>query len=83
MEDPETGRRAVVDLADPRVRANLEDAAGATLRVEVPNLPDALPRFTVKATVEVTMRDGSKRLTLKPIFTTCRPYAHRMQPVMI
>jgi len=33
----------------------LEDATGAIVRVDVPQLPDALPRFTGKATVEVTM----------------------------
>ena len=36
----------------------LEDAKSAALRIEAPKLPDALPQFTVKATVEVTMKDG-------------------------
>ena len=39
----------------------LEDAADATMRWELPELPAALPAFTVKATVEVTMKDGSKK----------------------
>ena len=45
----------------------LEDAVGATVRVDVPELPGALPRFTVKATVEVTMQDGSKRSYTKEV----------------
>lgn len=39
----------------------LEDAASVTMRWELPELPAALPAFTVKATVEVTMKDGSKK----------------------
>ena len=39
----------------------LEDYASVTLKNEVPKLPDALPCFTVKSTVEVTMKDGSKK----------------------
>ena len=31
------------------------------------DLPDALPRFTVKATVEVTLEDGSKREYTKEV----------------
>lgn len=45
----------------------LEDAIGATVRVDVPKLPDALPCFTVKATVEVTMKDGSKKEYAKEV----------------
>ena len=41
--------------------------ATATVREDVPKLPDALPRFTVKATVEVTMKDGSKRKYTKEV----------------
>ena len=37
------------------------------MQVEVPKLPDALPRFTVKATVEVTMKDGSKKQYTKEV----------------
>ena len=44
----------------------LEDATAA-LRVEVPKLPHALPRFTVKATVEVTLKDGSKKEYAKEV----------------
>jgi len=43
----------------------LEDAAGVALRLDVPTLPDALPRFTVRATVEVTLKDGSKKAFAK------------------
>ena len=45
----------------------LEDAKRTVLRTEVPKLPDALPRFTVKSTVEVTMEDGSKREYTKEV----------------
>jgi len=45
----------------------LADAAGAIVQVDVPKLPDALPRFTVKATVEVTMKDGSKKEYTKAV----------------
>ncbi|MHC4176266.1 MAG: sialidase family protein [Planctomycetota bacterium] len=51
------GRTVSLDIKQKTI---LADAAGATLRVDVPELPDELPRFTVKATVEVTMKDGSK-----------------------
>ena len=45
----------------------LEDAVGAVVLADVPKLPDALPRFTVKATVEVTMKDGSKKVYAKEV----------------
>jgi len=45
----------------------LEDYASVTLKNEVPKLPDALPCFTVKATVEVTMKDGSKKEYTKEV----------------
>jgi hypothetical protein len=45
----------------------LEDAADVRRRIEVPRLPDALPRFTVKATVEVTLKDGSKHEFTKEV----------------
>ncbi len=38
----------------------LRDAVSARLIHEIPELPDALPRFTVKTTVEVTHEDGRK-----------------------
>jgi len=44
----------------------LEDAT-ATVREDVPKLPDALPRFTVKATVEITLKDGSKKKYTKEV----------------
>ena len=39
----------------------LAAAAGAAMRSELPEFPAALPAFTVKATVEVTMKDGSRK----------------------
>ncbi|MDP6543962.1 MAG: hypothetical protein QGH60_08205 [Phycisphaerae bacterium] len=52
---------------DVKKKTILEDARGSALRVEVPKLPDALPRFTVKATAEVTMKDGSKKKYTKEV----------------
>lgn len=52
---------------DVKQKTILDDAAGVTLRVEAPNLPEALPRFTVKATVEVTLKDGSKKEYTKEV----------------
>jgi len=45
----------------------LEDAVNVILKNEVPKLPDALPRFTVKSTVEVTLKDGSKKVYTKEV----------------
>jgi hypothetical protein len=45
----------------------LEDAKKSIPRIEVPKLPVALPRFTMKATVEVTMKDGSKKEYTKEV----------------
>jgi len=45
----------------------LTDAVDVILKTEVPKLPDALPRFTVKATVEVTLKDGGKKLYTKQV----------------
>jgi hypothetical protein len=39
----------------------LADAVDVKRTISIPKLPDALPRFTVKATVEVTLKDGSKK----------------------
>ena len=50
----------------------LEDAESTVLRTEAPKLPDALPRFTVKATVEVTMKDGSKKEYTKEVAVDVR-----------
>jgi len=45
----------------------LENAASAALKLEAPKLPDDLPCFTVKATVEVQMKDGSKKEYTKEV----------------
>ena len=62
-----TSRPACPDRLDVWKATVLEDATTSALRVEVPKLPDALPRFTVKATVEVTMKDGSKKEYAKEV----------------
>jgi len=58
---PQTGSVSL----DVKQKTILEDAAGVALRLDVPTLPDALPRFTVRATVEVTLKDGSKKAFAK------------------
>ncbi len=54
---PRPGRTAL----NAEKQTILEDAAGVAMRWELPELPAALPAFTVKATVEVIMKDGSKK----------------------
>ena len=46
---------------DVRKTATLADAVSARLIHEVPKLPEALPIFTVKTTVEVTLKGGGMR----------------------
>ncbi len=46
---------------DVRKTTLLKNAKSARLIHEVPKLPQALPKFTVKTTVEVTMQGGAKR----------------------
>ena len=62
-----TSRPTCPDRLDVWKATVLEDATSSALRVEVPKLPDALPRFTVKATVEVTLKDGSKKKYTKEV----------------
>jgi hypothetical protein len=62
-----TKRPTCPDRLDVWKATVLEEATSSALRVEMPNLPDALPRFTVTATVEVTMKNGSKREYAKQI----------------
>jgi len=62
-----TSRPTCPDRLDVWKATVLEDATNSALRIEVPKLPDALPRFTVKATVEVTMKDGSKQEFTKEV----------------
>ena len=63
-----TSKQSTVDvLLDVKQTTILEDATGVRRRIEAPKLPDALPRFTVKATVEVTLKDGSKKVYTKEV----------------
>ena len=62
-----TSRPTCPDRLDVWKATVLADATSSALRVEVPKLPNALPRFTVKATVEVTMKDGSKKEYTKEV----------------
>ena len=62
-----TSRPGVADRLDVWQAAVLEDVSDVRRRIEAPKLPDALPRFTVKATVEVTLKDGSKQEYTKEV----------------
>ena len=62
-----TDRPACPDRLDVWKANILEEATNAVWRLDVPKLPDALPRFTVKATVEVTLKDGSKKEYTKEV----------------
>ena len=46
---------------DVRTTSILDDAVSSRLLHEVPELPDALPAFTVRTTVEVTLRNNRKK----------------------
>lgn len=45
----------------------LDDVVDVKRTINLPNLPDALPCFTVEATVEVTLKDGGKKLYTKAV----------------
>ena len=62
-----TSRPRAANRLDVWQAAVLEDVTDVRRRIEVPKLPDALPRFSVKATVEVTMKDGSKKEYTKEV----------------
>jgi len=64
-----------------KTKTILLDATGAVVKVEVPKLPDALPHFTVKATVEVTMKDGSKKLYTKAVEIDVRTGGPKLKPI--
>jgi hypothetical protein len=62
-----TNRPTCPDRLDVWDATVLEEATSSALRIEMPQLPDALPCFTAKATVEVTMKDGSKQEFTKEV----------------
>ena len=62
-----TSKPRAADWLDVWQAVVLADAVDVRRQIEVPKLPDALPRFTVKATVEVTLKDGSKKLYTKEV----------------
>ena len=45
----------------------LKDAVSSRLIHEIPKLPDALPQFTVKTTIEATLEGGGKKLFEKEV----------------
>ena len=48
-------------------QTKLEDVVDVKRTINLPKLPDALPRFDVVATLELTMKDGSKKTYEKTI----------------
>jgi hypothetical protein len=62
-----TSRPRAAERLDVWKATVLEDAEDVRRRIKAPELPDALPRFTVKATVEVTLEDGSKKEYTKEV----------------
>lgn len=62
-----TSRPRAANRLDVWDAAVLEDAAKVSWHVEPVNLPDALPVFTVKAVIEVTIKDGRKRVFSKAV----------------
>jgi len=75
---------SVVDIGDPKTKGKppadvkigkvtfLAEAVDVKRTITIPKLPDALPRFTVKATVEVTLKDGSKKQYTKEVVIDVR-----------
>ena len=45
----------------------IKDAVSSRLIHDIPKLPDALPKFTVKTTIEVTREGGGKKLYNKEV----------------
>jgi hypothetical protein len=62
-----TSRPRAADRLDVWNAAVLEDVKDVHRRIETPKLPDALPRFTVKATIEVTLKNGTKKEYTKEV----------------
>ncbi len=62
-----TSRPRAADRLDVWNAAVLEDATNVRRRIEVPTLPEGLPRFTVKVAVEVTLKDGTTKVYTKEV----------------
>jgi hypothetical protein len=62
-----TSRPRTADRLDVWKAAVLEDVVNVRRRIETPKLPDTLPRFTVKAVIEVTLKNGTKKLYSKEV----------------
>ncbi|MHC4546439.1 MAG: hypothetical protein ACYTDW_13270 [Planctomycetota bacterium] len=62
-----TSRPRAADRLDVWKAAVLEDVVNVRRRIEAPKLPEGLPRFTVKAAIEVTLKDGSKKVYTKEV----------------
>jgi len=56
-----TSRPRAADRIDVLSAAVLEEPADVSLTVEAPEFPDALPRFTIKATIRITLKNGARK----------------------
>jgi hypothetical protein len=62
-----TSRPRAADRLDVWQAAVLENAAKVHRRIQAPRLPEGLPRFTVKAAIEVTLKDGTRKVYTKDV----------------
>ena len=69
VSGPRFTSRAPLNTRSLKVETTTIHEKGLTTRLihEVPQLPDALPQFTVKTTVEVTLEGGQKKLYAKEV----------------
>ncbi len=69
VSGPRFTSRAPLNTRSLKVETTTIHEKGLTTRLihEVPQLPDALPQFTVKTTVEVTLEGGEKKLYAKEV----------------
>jgi hypothetical protein len=62
-----TSRPRTADRLDVWQANVLEDVTDVRRRIETPKLPDALPRFTVRATIDITLNGGNKKVYTKEV----------------
>ena len=62
-----TSRPPTADRLDVWKTSILEEAQTAKMQVTSPALPESLPKFTVAATVEVMMKDGTQKIFTKEV----------------
>ena len=62
-----TSRPRAADRIDVLDAAVLEEPAEVSLKIAAPNLPEAMPRFTIEATIEITMKNGARKTYAKRV----------------